>query len=348
MTLTQRLFLWLGVISLPMPAIADTEAEFTGLQSDVVFSSYSPLSSSAELLHRLLSPLNAAQLAKRLTHSAVALRDQPIDLAQERFAVYVPSHLPTQGYGLLVFVPPWENAVLPRGWAAILDRRGVIFVSAANSGNEANILDRREPLALLAAHNIMQRFRVDPERIYIGGFSGGSRVALRLALGYPDVFRGAFLNAGSDPIGDAQVPLPPPDLFSRFQEMTRIVYISGRNDAVNVDKDAASIQSMLEWCVFDWYAERSPWMGHEVAGPTVLDRALEMLDKHAEPKLARLNNCRLRINQELGRKIDQANDLLAAGNVDGARRLLNKIDTHYGGLAAPRSVDLAERIVGMD
>ena len=348
MTSTQRLLLWLGVIVLPLPAIADTVAGLTGLHSDVVFSDYSPLSSSAELVHRLLTPLNAVQVGKRLSHSAVGLRDQPIDLTQERFAVYVPSHPPTRGYGLLVFVPPWENAMLPRGWATILDRRGVIFVSAANSGNAANILDRRDPLALLGAHNIMQRFRVDRERIYIGGYSSGSRVALRLALGFPDLFRGAFLNAGSDPIGDAQVPLPPPELFARFQEMTRIVYISGQNDAVNVDKDAASTQSMLEWCVFDWYAERSPWAEHEVAGPTALDRALDMLDRHAQPKLARLNNCRLHINQELGKQIDQASDLLGAGDVDGARRLLNKIDTRYGGLAAPRSVDLAARIDGTD
>jgi len=348
MTLTQRLLLWFGVVALPVPAIGDTAAAFTGLQSGVVFSDYSPLSSSAELLHRLLSPLNAVQVRKTLAHSAVALRDQPIDLAQERFTVYVPSHPPPRGYGLLVFVPPWENAMLPPGWAAILDRRGVIFVSAAGSGNAANILDRRDPLALLAAHNIMQRFRVDPERIYIGGFSGGSRVALRLALGFPDVFRGVFLNAGSDPIGDAQVPLPPPELFSRFQEMTRIVYISGQNDAVNVDKDAASTRSMLEWCVFDWYAERTPWTAHEVAGPAVLTRALDMLDKHAEPNLSRLNKCRLHINQELEKQIDQANELLAAGNTDGARRLLNKIDTRYGGLAAPRSVYFAARLAGTD
>jgi pimeloyl-ACP methyl ester carboxylesterase len=244
----------------------------------------------------------------------------------------------------LVFVPPWENAMLPRGWAATLDRHGIIFVSAANSGNESNVLDRREPLALLGVHNIMQRFRVDSERVYIGGYSGGSRVAMRLALAYPDVFRGAFLNAGSDPIGDAQTPLPPPEIFSRFQETTRIVYISGQNDAANVDKDAASTQSLLEWCVFDWYAERSVWTGHEVAGPAVFSRALDMLNKHAEPKLARLNSCRLRIDQELEKQIDQTNDLLAAGNVDGARRLLDKIDTHYGGLAAPRSVDLAIRL----
>src|SRR5258708_4715073 len=348
MTLTQHLLFSLGVIVRPMPAIGDTLAGFTGLQSDVVFSDYSPLSSSAEVLHRLLSPPNAAEVRKRLAHSTVTLRDQPIDLAQERFTVYAPSRLTTRGEGLWGCRPPWENAMLPRGWASALDRRGVIFVSAANSGNEANILDRRDPLALLAAHNIMQRFRVDPQRIYIGGFSGGSRVALRLALGFPDVFRGAFLNAGSDPIGDAQTPLPPPELFSRFQEMTRIVYITGQNDAVDVDKDAASTQSLLQWCVFDWYAERTPWTGHEVAGPTVLGRALDMLDKHAKPNSARLNNCRLRINQELGKQIDQANDLLAAGKVDEARRLLNKLDTRYGGLAAPRSVDLAARLAGTD
>jgi len=347
-TSTRRfLLLFYGVI-FAAPAISDTADGFTGLRNDVVFSDYSPLSRSTELLHRLLSPLNADQASKRLAHSAVALRDQPIDLAQERFAVFVPSHSPPQGYGLLVFVPPWENAALPPGWAEVLDRRGVIFVSAANSGNAANVLDRREPLALLAAHNIMQRFRVNPERIYIGGFSGGSRIALRLALGFPDLFRGALLNAGSDPIGDAQTPLPPAELFSRFQEMTRIVYISGQNDAVNVDKDAASTRSMLEWCVFDWYAERSPWADHEVASATVVGRALDMLDKHAKPDLNRLNNCRSRINQELAKQIDQASGLLAAGNIDGTRKLLNKIDARYGGLAAPRSVDLAARIDAMN
>src|SRR5260370_4377781 len=114
-----------------------------------------------------------------------------------------------------------------------------------------------------------------------------------VAVEFPDVFRGAFLNAGSDPIGEGQAPLPPAELFSRFQEMTRIVYISGLNDAVNVEKDAASVQSLLAWCVFDWYAARSPWMGHEAAAPAVLDRALDMLAKHAQPNVVILNNCRL-------------------------------------------------------
>src|SRR5216683_3063157 len=109
-TTLQRLLLWLGVAFFPMPATCGTVAGSTGLQDDVVFSDYSPLSSSAELLHRLLSPLNTVEVGKRLAHSTVGLRDQPIDLTQERFTVYVPSHSPPRGYGLLVFVPAWENA----------------------------------------------------------------------------------------------------------------------------------------------------------------------------------------------------------------------------------------------
>jgi len=119
----QRLLLWFGVAISPIPATCDTVAGFTGLQSDLVFTDYSPLSSSAELMHRFLSPLAAIRAGRSLAHSAVALRDQPIDLAQEKFTVYVPSHSPAEGYGLLVFVPPWENAMLPRGWAEPSDRR---------------------------------------------------------------------------------------------------------------------------------------------------------------------------------------------------------------------------------
>ena len=348
MVLTPHFWPWLSVLIFLTPASAQIPTSFTGLQRDVVFSDYSPLANSAQLLHRLLSPLNAVRVSQKLAHSAVTLRNEPIDLTKERFTVYVPPLIPARGYGLLVFVPPWENAMLPRGWAEILDRHGMIFVTAAHSGNEANVLDRREPLALLGAYNIMNHLAVDSERVYIGGFSGGSRVALRLALAYPDLFRGAFLNGGSDPIGDAQAPLPARELFSRFQEMTRIVYISGQNDAVNVDKDDASTGSLREWCVFDWYAERSPRVGHEIAGPTVLSRALDMLDRHTEPNWAKLNSCRLHINQTLEKQLDQVEDLHAAGDVNRARTLLNKIDMRYGGLAAPRSVDLAAGTVGRD
>lgn len=153
----------------------------------------------AESPDRGANPALLAQSGKRLG-------DQPVNLADEKFAVYVPAQKPTGGYALLVFVPPWNDARLPDGWGPVLDQYGVIFVTAARSGNDANVFGRREPLALLAEQNVARRYAVNQARVLIAGFSGGSRVAMRLALAYPDLFHGAILNAGSDPVGSRTIP----------------------------------------------------------------------------------------------------------------------------------------------
>jgi pimeloyl-ACP methyl ester carboxylesterase len=222
----------------------------------------------------------------------------------------------------------------------VLDRYGVIFVSAARSGNDASVFDRREPLALLAAHNAARRYPVDPERIYIGGFSGGARVALRLALGFPDVFRGAFLNAGSDPIGDSQIPIPPKDIFLQFQN-THLVYVTGEGDLSLLNGDLASMHSMTKWCVLDVQGHAVRSGGHEVADSTALAWALSALMHDEPPDPKKLLACRRAIDEELNVKMQELDSLVAAGRDDDAQRLLVKIDARFGGLAAPRSIELA-------
>lgn len=311
---------------------------------DVVFEEYSEASSSAELSRRMFSPFTAVQLERQIARTGKKIIEQPIKLSGEKFIVYVPSQAPTPGFGVLVFVPPWQDARLPPGWTAVLDRFGIIFVSAARSGNEESVFDRREPLAILAAHNIMRRYAVDPKRVYIGGFSGGARVALRLALAYPDLFRGAILNAGSDLIGNSQIPIPPKDLFLRFQS-THMVYVTGEGDLLQLGNDVASTHSLKKWCVFDVQTHSERSANHEVAGSTALAWALGNLlhDEPSDPK--RLAACRLAIEKELHLKMQEIESLIAAGQDDEAQRMLTKIDEHFGGLAAPRSVDLAHEQV---
>ena len=315
----------------------------TGLLRDVVFADYTPLSGNLELARRLLTPLPAATLPQRVAGSGKRLAEQPIELSEERFIVYVPAAPPRQGYGLLAFVPPWPEASLPPRWAATLDRQGVIFVSAARSGNDASVLARREPLALLAAHNLMQRYPVDPERVYVGGFSGGARVAMRLALGYPDLFRGAILNAGSDPIGGAEIPLPPRDLFMRFQSSTRLVYVTGERDDPHVSDDSVSMQSMRHWCVFGLESFTTPFVGHTVADAAALSRALEALRARTPTEPDRLARCRSTIESELAKSFQRVEALIAGGRGTEAEKLLHELDERFGGLAAPRSLELARK-----
>jgi len=309
----------------------------------VVFTDYSPLSGNTELVRRLLSPLAAALIQQGVTRSGKAMSAQSIDLAKEAFTLYVPPQPPPRGYGLLVFISPSQDARLPEGWAPVLNRYGVIFVSAARSGNDQNPLTRREPLALLAAANVMGRYPVDPERVYVGGFSGGSRIAMRLALGYPDLFRGALLNAGSDPIGDGAPAPPPRDLFLQFQNASHLVYVTGEQDPERRQMDAKSLQSMHDWCVFDLDVHLVPWAGHQIASPGSLSWALNALQKPAQADPNALAACRSGVERDLAGKIQQVETLIASGKHDDAQKALYSLDARFGGLAAPLSVDLAQK-----
>jgi hypothetical protein len=329
------------MLMLPLGAGGQETSEIvTGLQRDVIFSAYSPLSRSTEIARRALSPLANVEVAR----FSAQLRPQAIDLAQEIFSVYVPAQRPSRGYGVLVFIPPWQDARLPPGWARGLDEHGVIFVSAAKSGNEENVIDRRIPLALLGAYNIMQRYPIDPERVYVGGFSGGSRVAMRTALAYPDLFRGVLLNAGSDPLGSAEALLPPDDLFAQFQGSTRVVYVTGTDDSWNIQRDLVSRDSMTAWCVFGTRVESMLKVGHDAATMYSLRRALATLDQRVPVDPEKLSACRARVGKELAADLQRVADLLEQDKPHDAWRSLTKLDIRYGGLAATESIQLEQRI----
>jgi predicted esterase len=314
------------------------------LGEEMVFSDYGTQSSSLEILHRLLSPLAAQLLERRLSASSQHLDAQPVDLAAERFTVHVPPQAPPQGYALLVFIQPWKEALLPAGWPGVFDRYGMIYVSAARSGNDADVLTRRVPLALLAAHNLMQRYPVDAARVYIGGFSGGSRVALRLALAYPELFRGALLNSGSDPM-DAGPPSPPAlEALRQLQEGSRFIYVTGERDTDNLSLDVASQQSLRRWCVFDFDSQVMAHAGHQELDAQSLTRALAGLTRHTAPDSSKLAACRTQLAERIEGQLDEVAALLVSDRRSEAQKRLLEADRHLGGAATPRSLELEEAL----
>jgi pimeloyl-ACP methyl ester carboxylesterase len=335
----------IAAMLLPLFALAQpAPGEAEGLMYDVSFTDYPSLSSNAELIRRLVSPFAAVEIQRVLALSGKRLSEQSIDLSQEKFMIYVPSSKPPHGYALLVFVPPWQDQRLPRGWAWLLDQYGIILVSATRSGNDENPLGRRFPLALIAADNIMHRYEVDPERVYVGGFSGGSRIAMRLSLGYPDVFHGALLNAGSDPIGDGASPLPPRELFSQFQNSTRLVYVTGAADAFHLRMDEDSMRSVRKWCVFNLNDVITPSVGHQVADQTAFSHALAEMLKPSQTDPGKLVACRATIEAELAKKLQKAESAIANGDQPQGKKILDEIDARFGGLAAPRSIELTHSL----
>ena len=328
------------------PAAAPQSPAPSGLKDNLHFQAYGALAQSSEVLRRVFTPLTAASIKRDLARSGKKLNETPLDLAAESFLAYVPPEQPPGGYGLMVFVPPWQKAQLPQGWGPVLDAMGVIFVTAARSGNDEDIVSRREPLALIAAENMLARYDIDRGKVFVGGMSGGSRMALRLALAYPDLFHGAFLNSGSDVIGTLVEPLPPAPLFRQFQTGTRLVYVTGDRDAANLETETRSRRSMQDWCVADVGNIRMAFTGHEVAPAAVLRRGLEMLLKPDHPDPQTLASCRAQVDADVAAGLDRVETLVGSGKRDEAASRLKEIDRNYGGLAAPRSLDLDALLTG--
>jgi len=328
-------------------ACAACAASSVRTESGVVFTQYSALSRNAEIARRALPPLTYRRFQQTLATRGLRLSEQAIDLAKERFELYVPSRPPpARGYGVLVFISPAQHAMRPGFWRSLFDRRGVIFVSADNSGNDTNTLDRRLPLALLAYENVRARYPVDAERVYVGGLSGGGRVAEIVALAYPDVFRGALLNAGADPIdGQAGMYKPPGELFRRF-EHTRLVYATGERDEGVLAEDEVSRRSMRGACVFDIRTETVFGIGHEPLDAVAMDRALDDLEAPRAVDEAELARCNARLDQEIAAALADAAAALARGDRDAARAKVKAIDARFAGLAAAGIGELDARLTG--
>src|SRR5262249_17763092 len=160
--------------------------------------------------------------------------------------------------------------------------------------------------------------------------------ALRLALGYPDVFRGALLMAGSDPIGTSTEVLPPADLMRVFQERTHVVYLTGERDKLHIDMDGVSYASLRSWCVNALDADGAPAVGHEVPDSRVLARGLETLRTSPSVNAARLASCRAGIESELTKSLEKLETVVNSGARNEAHKQLLEVDAHFGGLAAPR------------
>jgi predicted esterase len=222
---------------------------------------------------------------------------------------------------------------------------GVIFVTAAHSDNDQRIFSRRIPLALVAAVGVQQRYRVNPAKIFIGGLSGGGRAAERAALAYPDLFRGAYLAAGSDPIGEADLAVPSRALFRRFQEDDRVVFSTGEEDKVNITLDAHAESSFDDYCVFGATAQRVPGIAHDVPTAKGFKAAMKTLLNPQPIDQDRLQSCRARLDDEVATALEGVRTLQAKGDLDGARSALKKLDARYGGLAAPESVELSHSFV---
>jgi predicted esterase len=137
--------------------------------------------------------------------------EQDYELSKETFDVYVPKSYANDAaekFGLLVWISPMQRGTPPKAWTDVLDKHKLIWIGAENSGNERAIWIRFG-LAVDAATNMQQRYRIDSSRVYVSGMSGGGRCASMLGIAYPDIFTGGIYMCGTNFYKDIPAPAQP-------------------------------------------------------------------------------------------------------------------------------------------
>jgi hypothetical protein len=235
-------------------------------------------------------PIDARDLGRRMLGAEVAARinrheatppQLQVDPAKERFLVAVPKRMPPGGYGLFVYISPFDTPEMPPGWAEQVSAAGMIAVSAARSGNYRGAFTRRAPLALMGAQAVMRRYPINRSRVVIAGFSGGSRVALKLALAYPELFKGALLDAGTDVLGTPDLPRPPEAQLAQVRQ-TRFAILAGANDTAKFMNNRAA-NALTAAGITQLYIREVDYIDHDAAFARDVRNALKFLDKPRRP-----------------------------------------------------------------
>lgn len=210
-------------------------------------------------------------------------------LPSEEFFVHVPENYDgKEAFGVLALIHPGDSPELPSGWEKVLAKHRLIFITAQKAGNQCQV-PRRAGLTLAGILKLMEQYRIDRQRVYATGLSGGGRVAVRLAFFHPELISGALPCCGADfhePI--EKVHSNPKDDYGVFQVgpvsiamarcKVRFALITGSNDTRH-----GNILDLYE----GGFAKRKfmvklldrPGMGHALCDAEALDEALQFVEK---------------------------------------------------------------------
>lgn len=237
------------------------------------------------------SPHSQIEKQKIRMHWQKARRPMPdYQLADESFWTYVPADYDGQKpYGLLVFISPGGSGACPANWRTVLNKHKLIWIGANNAGNFAQLW-RRMGLALDAAHNLQKRYRIDKNRVYISGFSGGGRTSSRMSVIYADLFDGAAPMGGCDYFKTVTLPsspenpwrnryiAPPSQVLNTAKKRNRYVLFVGADDFNREQTLSIYQQGFLRDGFFHADYLELPEAGHVTPPPDWFDRMITLLD----------------------------------------------------------------------
>ena len=212
-----------------------------------------------QTLNQLLGEDQAARYQKILSP------DEPIS-----WYVYLPNNSSTVKPGVMVYVSPRETGKIDSRWRSVMDQQNLIYIAANDSGNRKPV-SHRMVLAIMAVRALAQKHSFADDHIIVAGFSGGGRVASKLASQYPEVFTGALYICGVDYWKKDQTPKVERLLQNKF------VFLTGSRD-FNLDETKRIYRRYIKAGAQQSKLMVIPGMSHEHPDAVALTEALQFLD----------------------------------------------------------------------
>ena len=226
---------------------------------------------------------NATNITKHFGYT-VPLPEYAI--TNESFQLKAPKSVPTNGsWGLLVWISPSDDPGIPTAWEHELATRRLLFIGAHRSGNSRHPLDRIR-LALDATCNMCRQYTIDRQRIYIGGFSGGSRIASMLGVAYADIFTGTLSCSGVNFYTDVAATggkyypgtfVPNPGVLLQAKRKGRFALLAGEHDENRENTERIATKGFKSEGFRNVFYLQIPDLSHQMPSATALGAALDYL-----------------------------------------------------------------------
>ena len=177
---------------------------------------------------------------------------------------------PAKPAAVMLFIGFAEWGGGKKEWSDVLEDHNIIWIGLINGGDKKPVNERM--LRAILAQAVLERdYKIDTDRYYLFGYSGGAQVAAMLATSKPELFKGALFYGDALSWGD-NVP-PKIDLVrknrymfmfgSKDKDRNKMQRIAAAYKAAGVDNtDVVSVANV----------------NRQMPGTSYFERAIEFLD----------------------------------------------------------------------
>jgi predicted esterase len=247
------------------------------------------------------------------------------DSTRQRYELFVPPALipknKKKAWPAVLFISAGGD---PAGWRQfenVCRRQGILFASPHGAGNDCP-MQQRVRIVLDVLDDLRRNYRIDPDRTYIAGFSGGGRVACAIAFALPELFGGVIPVCASGDLREETW------LRHRVIDRLSVALLTGENDfnRGEVERFRGPFLTDVGVRAKVWVV---PGMGHSIPADVELAEALTWLDAGAADrrKLAKQFPAAVIASDAAPDRADWSRALL-----DEARARIKQPKTHYSGL----------------